>query len=148
MEMQVAAVTDERTPADVAMSIGDGNGNGEFTEQPVTSCTLSSPSNVSSSSSSSTSSKKAVDRELRQPFPVKVYEMLENADKKQFLHAVSWNPQGTGFMVHDKDSFTKLIVPDYFNLTKYKSFQRQVSPKQITMSSFSIFPIDYSQVQQ
>jgi len=126
MEIQVAAVTDESAPADVAMSIGDGNGNGEFTEQPVTSCTLTSPSNVSSISSS-TPSKKAVDRELRQPFPVKVYEMLENADKKQFSHAVSWNPQGTGFMVHDKNSFTKLIVPDYFNLTKYKSFQRQLS---------------------
>jgi len=126
MGIQVAAVTDESAPADVAMSIGDGNGNGEFTEQPVTSCTLTSPSNVSSISSS-TPSKKAVDRELRQPFPVKVYEMLENADKKQFSHAVSWNPQGTGFMVHDKNSFTKLIVPDYFNLTKYKSFQRQLS---------------------
>jgi len=126
MEIQVAAVTDESAPADVAMSIGDGNGNVEFTEQPVTSCTLTSPSNVSSISSS-TPSKKAVDRELRQPFPVKVYEMLENADKKQFSHAVSWNPQGTGFMVHDKNSFTKLIVPDYFNLTKYKSFQRQLS---------------------
>lgn len=126
MEIQVAAVTDESAPADVAMSIGDGNGNGEFTEQPVNSCTLTSPSNVSSISSS-TPSKKAVDRELRQPFPVKVYEMLENADKKQFSHAVSWNPQGTGFMVHDKNSFTKLIVPDYFNLTKYKSFQRQLS---------------------
>lgn len=143
MEIQVAAVTDESAPADVAMSIGDGNGNGEFTEQPVNSCTLTSPSNVSSISSS-TPSKKAVDRELRQPFPVKVYEMLENADKKQFSHAVSWNPQGTGFMVHDKNSFTKLIVPDYFNLTKYKSFQRQVSPKRIVLLSFSIFAFVYS----
>lgn len=71
-------------------------------------------------------SKKVVEKELRQPFPVKVYEMLENADEKQFSHVVSWNATGTGFMVHDKEHFTREIVPDYFNLTKYKSFQRQV----------------------
>jgi hypothetical protein len=68
-------------------------------------------------------------KELRQPFPVKVYEMLEDADRpeKNFSHIVSWNPIGNGFKVHNKDCFTKEIVPHYFNLTKYKSFQRQVS---------------------
>jgi hypothetical protein len=64
---------------------------------------------------------------MRQPFPVKVYEMLENAGRQKFDHIVSWNDVGTGFMVHDKDHFTKEIVPHYFNLTKYKSFQRQLS---------------------
>ena len=72
-------------------------------------------------------SKKLVEKEMRQPFPVKVYEMLENAESKEFSHIVSWNADGTGFMVHDKEYFTKEIVPHYFNLTKYKSFQRQVS---------------------
>jgi hypothetical protein len=68
-------------------------------------------------------------KELRQPFPMKVYEMLEDADRpeKNFSHIVSWNPIGNGFKVHNKDCFTKEIVPHYFNLTKYKSFQRQVS---------------------
>merc|ERR1711862_583723 len=72
-------------------------------------------------------SKKLVEKEMRQPFPVKVYEMLENAESKEFSHIVSWNADGTGFMVHDKEYFTKEIVPHYFNLTKYKSFQRQLS---------------------
>ncbi|OEU22452.1 hypothetical protein FRACYDRAFT_232609 [Fragilariopsis cylindrus CCMP1102] len=68
-------------------------------------------------------------KELRQPFPMKVYEMLEDADRpeKNFSHIVSWNPIGNGFKVHNKDCFTKEIVPHYFNLTKYKSFQRQLS---------------------
>jgi hypothetical protein len=68
-------------------------------------------------------------KELRQPFPVKVYEMLEDADRTEmnFSHIVSWNSIGNGFKVHNKDCFTKEIVPHYFNLTKYKSFQRQVS---------------------
>lgn len=66
-------------------------------------------------------------REVRQPFPVKVYEMLDEADPKGFAHIVSWNSKGSGFMVYNKDQFTKLIVPHYFNQTKYKSFQRQLS---------------------
>ncbi len=66
-------------------------------------------------------------REVRQPFPVKVYEMLDEADPKGFSHIVSWNSKGTGFMVFNKEMFTKLIVPHYFNQTKYKSFQRQLS---------------------
>ena len=118
----MAVVTVEPPPAVVAMTIDERIG--EVTD-PETSCVQSTTnSNVNGSS---TPSKKAVDRELRQPFPVKVYEMLENAENKQFSHIVSWNETGTGFMVHDKDHFTKEIVPHYFNLTKYKSFQRQVS---------------------
>jgi len=83
--------------------------------------------NNSNNNCISTPTKKAIEREMRQPFPVKVYEMLENAEKQKFDHIVSWNEAGTGFMVHDKDHFTKEIVPHYFNLTKYKSFQRQLS---------------------
>ena len=105
----------------VGMTIDDIDGEGEATGPAVPSITAS---NVSSSGSPTS---KKVDKELRQPFPVKVYEMLENADEKQFSHIVSWNAVGTGFMVHNKDLFTKKIVPHYFNLTKYKSFQRQVS---------------------
>jgi len=117
----MAVVTVEPTPMLSNTTIDDGNGEAA---DPETSCIPPSASNVNCAS---TPSKKAVDRELRQPFPVKVYEMLENADKKLFSHIVSWNATGTGFMVHDKDHFTKEIVPHYFNLTKYKSFQRQLS---------------------
>ena len=105
----------------------DVDGEATRSADPVPSITASNVTSSGSGSSGSPSTSKKVDRELRQPFPVKVYEMLENADEKQFSHIVSWNEVGTGFMVHNKDLFTKEIVPHYFNLTKYKSFQRQVS---------------------
>lgn len=66
-------------------------------------------------------------KEARLPFPCKVYDMLEDADQQCFQHIVSWNSEGAGFMVHNKELFTKEIVPHYFNQTKYKSFQRQLS---------------------
>ena len=118
----MAVVTVEPAPAVVAMTMDEGTG--VVTDHDTT-CGQSAASNVNASSTPP--KKGAAERELRQPFPVKVYEMLENAEKKRFSHIVSWNETGTGFMVHDKDHFTKEIVPHYFNLTKYKSFQRQVS---------------------
>ena len=66
-------------------------------------------------------------KEARQHFPCKVYEMLEAAEDQNLKHIVSWNSDGTGFTVHNKDLFTKEIIPQYFNQTKYKSFQRQLS---------------------
>lgn len=66
-------------------------------------------------------------KEVRLPFPCKVYDMLEDADGQGFDHIVSWNSEGNGFMVHNKDLFTNEIIPLYFNQTKYKSFQRQLS---------------------
>jgi len=132
MEMQEQLSNDavpmaivEPAPRVVSTTIGDGDDDGEATGL-ASSPTSFTASNVISCSSPCSASKK-IDRELRQPFPVKVYEMLEDADEKQFSHIVSWNADGTGFMVHSKDHFTKEIVPHYFNLTKYKSFQRQLS---------------------
>ena len=66
-------------------------------------------------------------KESRKPFPCKVYDMLEDAAEQGFDDVVSWNSSGNGFMVHNKDKFTKEIIPLYFNQTKYKSFQRQLS---------------------
>lgn len=77
-----------------------------------------------SNKASSTSSSK---EPSRQPFPIKVYAMLEDADSKNFSDIVAWNPPGNGFLVKDKNRFIQDIVPQYFNQTKYKSFQRQLS---------------------
>ncbi|CAJ1953374.1 unnamed protein product [Cylindrotheca closterium] len=67
------------------------------------------------------------EKEARLHFPCKVYDMLEDADQQGHKDIVSWNASGTGFTVHNKDLFTKTIIPQYFNQTKYKSFQRQLS---------------------
>jgi hypothetical protein len=64
---------------------------------------------------------------LRLPFPCKLFEILEDADENGFRHVVCWNSEGDGFMVHDTAAFMKQVIPQYFNQTKYKSFQRQLS---------------------
>jgi hypothetical protein len=62
------------------------------------------------------------------PFPWKLHEMLETAEKEGFDSIVSWLPDTPGsFRVHEPDYFFSAVMPRYFKQTKYKSFQRQLN---------------------
>ena len=60
-------------------------------------------------------------------FPWKLHDMLDAAEVNGFTTVVSWLPDGVSFKVHDKETFTSLILQRYFDQTKYKSFQRQLN---------------------
>jgi hypothetical protein len=60
-------------------------------------------------------------------FPFKLYEMLQDAEKEGDTCIVSWRHHGNAFTVHEPAVFCENIMPYYFNQSKYKSFQRQVS---------------------
>eukprot|EP00934_Nitzschia_sp_Nitz4_P000436 Nitzschia sp. Nitz4//scaffold29_size155292//115585//116142//NITZ4_002679-RA/size155292-exonerate_protein2genome-gene-0.24-mRNA-1//1//CDS//3329546511//436//frame0 len=40
---------------------------------------------------------------------------------------VSWLPCGTGFQIHNRSVFVNIVLPRYFENTKYKSFIRQLN---------------------
>ena len=40
---------------------------------------------------------------------------------------VEWTDAGTAFQIYDTDELSVHILPKYFNLTKFKSFQRQLN---------------------
>ncbi|KAL3934494.1 MAG: hypothetical protein SGBAC_009806, partial [Bacillariaceae sp.] len=61
------------------------------------------------------------------PFVWKVYEMLEGVENSGDEHLVSWVENGRAFRVHYLDGFLEKVIPQYFNQTKYKSFQRQLN---------------------
>mmetsp|Transcript_24112 Transcript_24112/g.42788 ORF Transcript_24112/g.42788 Transcript_24112/m.42788 type:complete len:313 (-) Transcript_24112:1017-1955(-) len=61
------------------------------------------------------------------PFPWKLRQILEDAEKFGYQHVVSWIPGRNGFKVHDKAVFETQIMPKYFPKTKFKSFQRQLN---------------------
>jgi hypothetical protein len=60
-------------------------------------------------------------------FPYRLYGLLEEAQKTGFQDIISWLPCGTAFKVHDADAFEDYIIPSRFDMTKYKSFQRQLN---------------------
>mmetsp|Transcript_91707 Transcript_91707/g.137322 ORF Transcript_91707/g.137322 Transcript_91707/m.137322 type:complete len:148 (+) Transcript_91707:85-528(+) len=60
-------------------------------------------------------------------FPRKLFTMLEEADSQGFSDIVSWQPDGSSFRVHKPKKFATTIMCQYFNQTRYKSFQRQLN---------------------
>jgi hypothetical protein len=59
-------------------------------------------------------------------FPFKLHCMLDDACTNGFDDIVSWD-DGDSFKVHNKETFLEMIVPKYFTLTKYRSFQRMLN---------------------
>jgi hypothetical protein len=62
----------------------------------------------------------------RIPFPFKLHYMLDEVEERGIQNIVSWMPSGVAFKVHKPTKFIADVVPCYFNLTKYKSFKRQL----------------------
>jgi hypothetical protein len=60
-------------------------------------------------------------------FPLKLYDVLDAADRRGFNHTVSWHDNGNSFKIHNKENFVGDILPLYFNQIKYKSFHRQLN---------------------
>jgi hypothetical protein len=61
-------------------------------------------------------------------FPWKLHQLLEETDGREGCECIiSWLPDRKSFKVHDQKAFVDQILPRYFKVTKYKSFQRQLN---------------------
>ena len=60
-------------------------------------------------------------------FPWKLHQLLNDAENEGFQSIVCWSPQGHSFKVYKKETFAADIMPRYFQSSKYKSFQRNLS---------------------
>jgi hypothetical protein len=61
------------------------------------------------------------------PFPWKLHQLLVDVERAGLGSIISWLPDGQSFRVYDQKAFIALILPHYFNITKYKSFLRQLN---------------------
>jgi len=59
-------------------------------------------------------------------FPFKLHSILESAGTTGKESIISWLPSGKAFKIHKPKEFADVIMPQYFNQTKYRSFQRQL----------------------
>lgn len=59
-------------------------------------------------------------------FPFKLHSILENSGTAGQDAIISWLPSGKAFKIHKPKEFADVIMPRYFNQTKYRSFQRQL----------------------
>lgn len=56
-------------------------------------------------------------------YVLRIHEMLEDAEKEQQTHIVSWQPHGRAFRIHKEQEFVEQIMPRYFK-AKIGSFRR------------------------
>lgn len=83
---------------------------------------LQSPSTRTTMSEASSSKKRA----KRVPFPQRLFHLLKLVEQNGWEDIISWVDDGTGFKVHDREKFEKLLLVKYFNTTRYASFTRQL----------------------
>lgn len=61
------------------------------------------------------------------PFPQKLYRMLEETEARGLSHIVSFTPSGDAFRIHDKRAFMAEVSPEYFRQKNLQSFKRQLN---------------------
>jgi hypothetical protein len=86
----------------------------------------STHSNASSISSPTVNLKKAKRGPrggVYDPFPMKLHRMLNQSDES----IVGWLEHGRAFKIHKPNLFAEVIMPNFFNQSKYQSFQRQLN---------------------
>jgi hypothetical protein len=62
----------------------------------------------------------------RIPFPLKLFQMLEDVEQGGNESIICWSADGRSFRVHNANEFFEKVMPQYFRQTRYKSFQRQL----------------------
>jgi hypothetical protein len=62
----------------------------------------------------------------RIPFPLKLFQMLEDVEQGGNESIICWSADGRSFRVHNSNEFFEKVMPHYFRQTRYKSFQRQL----------------------
>jgi hypothetical protein len=60
-------------------------------------------------------------------FPLKLHELLDNAELEGIADIISWQIHGRAFSIHNKKDFCLRVMPQWFMQTKITSFFRQLS---------------------
>jgi hypothetical protein len=59
-------------------------------------------------------------------FPLKLHCILDKLESEGSNDIISWLPHGRAFLVSNVDRFVEELMPQYFHMSKYASFQRQL----------------------
>ena len=63
-----------------------------------------------------------------EPFPAKVHRMLSELEQQEGgTDIASFLPHGRAFIIHKPKKFTEEIMPKYFRMSRFSSFQRQLN---------------------
>lgn len=63
----------------------------------------------------------------RLTFPCRLHILLSKSLSLGFQDVISWDPQGTKFIIKNEDMFVRNILPTVFNQSSLSSFRRQLN---------------------
>ena len=117
--------TNSRQLDDRAESSEESKDATQSAMEPIESNSDGANSSIMTNAQSERSSKRGA-QSKRKTFPRVLYEMLqEQYDNDSGI--VSWLPDGTGFIIHSKTEFEKVLLEKQFKGIKFRSFQRQLN---------------------
>jgi len=120
----------KRPPASISSS------RGEFTSGTTTAILpAQNDDNNGDTKAAESSNNMEEDNTVSSSFPFKLHLLLENADRDGYSDVISWLKDGHSFKVHDSAQFVKVVMPVYFDQSKYESFRRQLNLYQFTRIS-------------
>lgn len=59
-------------------------------------------------------------------FPVKLFRMIVDAERKHLTHIIHFNGAGDAFLLHDRKALMAEVVPNHLRLKNFSSFRRQL----------------------
>jgi len=63
-----------------------------------------------------------------EPFPAKIHRMLSELEEQEGgTDIASFLPHGRAFIIHKPKKFTEEVMPKYFRMSRFSSFQRQLN---------------------
>ena len=66
-------------------------------------------------------------RGSEEQFPGKLHRMMEHVEKESLDNIISWVCDGRAIMIHDPNELVKVLLPNFFCQTKFRSFERQLN---------------------
>jgi len=118
-------LNNSKQPANGAESPEESREAMDSTTEAIESDSNETSSSIVADSKSKKSSKPSLQGE-RKYFPSVLYEMLqEQHDNDSGI--ITWLPDGTGFIIHNKIEFENVLLQRYFRGIKFRSFQRQLN---------------------
>ena len=67
---------------------------------------------------------------VHEPFPQKLHRMFTDLEEEQpeaLSSVIGFLPHGRAFMIHNPQKFVEEIMPKYFRMSRFSSFQRQLN---------------------
>lgn len=78
---------------------------------------------IANATNTSNTAKREKKMQKRAPFPHTTFEMINDCDRE----LAEWTADGEMFVIKDPEQFSKTVIPEYFDHSKFESFTRQLN---------------------